>query len=182
MLKLWKTLESTIVFNNPWYVLRQDKVELPDGKIVDDYFVSVRQDVALIFPLTDKGEVVMVRQYKHGLGEIVTELPGGFFDKETETAESAARRELLEETGYVSGDLTKLITLADNPTKDTNRLHVFLAQNCVNVQEQNLDATEDIEVIAVQAEQVQDMIHSGAIKVSGSVAAILLGLEKIGKL
>lgn len=181
MLKLWKTLRSRIIFNNPWYVLRQDTVELPNGKIVDDYFVSVRHDVALVFPLTKDQNTILVKQYKHGLGEIVLELPGGFFDVEEEKAEKAAERELLEETGYAPGQLIKLGTLSDNPTKDTNRLHLFLAKDCTRTGEQHLDDLEDIEIIPVPVKDLKGMIEKGLIKVSGSVAGIFMALEYLNK-
>ena len=77
----WKTLKSDIVFDHKWYTLRRDHVELPTGQVLDDYFVSVRRNVALTFALTDDNHVLLVRQYKHAAGEILIELPGGLSTK-----------------------------------------------------------------------------------------------------
>jgi ADP-ribose pyrophosphatase YjhB (NUDIX family) len=153
-------------------------VQLADGRIVDDYFVSVREEVALIVPVTDDGHIILVRQYKHGIGEIVTELPGGFFSEISETAEEAALRELQEETGYKSEAIRKIAVLCDNPTKDTNHLHIFLAENCKKVSSQNLDENEQIEIIKVSADTALQWVKAGTIKTTGSVAGILLTLNR----
>ena len=123
----WKTLRTEMVLDLRWYKVRREEVQLPDGRILDDYYVSVRPEVALVFPVTPAGEVIMVRQYKHGAREILLELPGGVCDP-GEPPEASARRELLEETGYAAGRLTHLATLHDDPTKNTNRFHLFLAE------------------------------------------------------
>lgn len=175
----WKTLTSQIVFNHRWYQLRRDHVELPDGQELDDYFVSVRADVVLVFALTEDQQVVLVRQYKHGIGHITIELPGGVIDEGENDPQEAARRELLEETGYVSDDMEQLLTVSDNPTKDTNTIYFFLARNARRVAAQDLDATENIEVLTVPLQQVESMIFDGQIRVAGSVALCLLALRKL---
>ncbi|MBW3128086.1 MULTISPECIES: NUDIX hydrolase [Hymenobacter] len=176
----WKTLQSDIVFDHKWYTLRRDHVELPNGQVLDDYFVSVRPNVVLIFPLTADDEVLFVRQYKHAAAEILLELPGGVVDAhETEHLQAAAR-ELVEETGY-AGDLTLLSEVIDNPTKDTNRIYFYLARNAHHVAEQHLDPTENIEVVRVPLAEVEGMVLRGEIKVSGSVALCLLALRTLGR-
>ncbi|MGA9377897.1 MAG: NUDIX hydrolase, partial [Phormidium sp.] len=128
MIKKWRILKSKLVFNNKWVTIRQDEVELPKGEIIDDFFVFVRPDIVLVFPVTENQEIVFVRQYRHATGEILLELPAGRLDSEIEDAEVAARRELEEETGYIAKELIKLGTLYDNPIKDTNKIHLFLAK------------------------------------------------------
>ncbi|MEO0541534.1 MAG: NUDIX hydrolase, partial [Cyanobacteria bacterium P01_A01_bin.105] len=129
MLKKWKRLSSQLAFDHRWYKVRQDRVQLPDGNVIDDYFVSLRPDVAMVLPITANQEIVLVRQYRHGAGEILLELPAGTFDPAQEQAAVAAQRELQEETGYLADALEPLATLYDNPVKETNRIHLFLAQN-----------------------------------------------------
>ena len=97
-LKQWDLLSSEIIAANPWNGLRRDRVRLPDGSIVEDYFVSLRPHLAVVFALTADGQVLLVRQYKHGAGEITLELPAGTF--RTGEAADHARRELRERRIY----------------------------------------------------------------------------------
>ena len=91
----WDILAREDIFKNQWYHLRKDVVRLPNGRIIDDYFVSVRPEVVITFALTKENKALFVRQYKHGLQRVVTEIPGGFYDATTESPEEAAIRELL---------------------------------------------------------------------------------------
>ncbi|RTQ46894.1 NUDIX hydrolase [Hymenobacter gummosus] len=175
----WKLLSSELVVDHRWYRLRRDRVRLPGGQELDDYFVSVRPDVVLIFPLTADNDVVLVRQYKHGAAAIFTELPGGVLDPGETDLAAAARRELLEETGYAAEALEPLLQVADNPTKDTNRIHFFLARDARRVAAQHLDPTENIEVLTVPLAAVEELVLSGQIRVAGSVALCLLVLRRL---
>ncbi|CEJ47025.1 NUDIX hydrolase [Umezakia ovalisporum] len=176
-IKKWNILKSEIVLEHPWCQVRRDEIELPNGKIVDDFFVVVRPEIALILPITNEEEIVFVRQYRHGVGEILLELPAGGFDPGKEDAAVAAVRELKEETGYLAEKVTKLATLYDNPVKDTNKIHLFLAENVAKYGEQTLDVTEDIEIVLVPVESVLNKINQGEIAVAGTIAALFLGLN-----
>ncbi|GAX37209.1 NUDIX hydrolase [Nodularia sp. NIES-3585] len=176
-LKKWHILKSEMVINHRWCQVRQDEIELPNGKIIDDFFVVIRPEIALILPITNHQEIVFVRQYRHGVGEILLELPAGSFDATKENAETAAIRELQEETGYVAQKVTKIANLYDNPVKDTNTIHLFLAENVTKMREQKLDITEDIEVVLIPVASVLDKIINSEISVAGTVAALFLGLN-----
>ncbi|MBH8576810.1 NUDIX hydrolase [Nostocaceae cyanobacterium CENA369] len=178
-LKKWKTLKSKMVVNHRWCQIRQDEIELPNGKVIDDYFVSIRPEVALILPITNNREIIFVRQYRHAVGDFFIELPAGNFDPLQENAEIAAVRELQEETGYTAQQVKKIATLYDKPSKDTNQIHLFLAEHVIKNGQRNLDITEDIEVILIPIESVLDKIIHGEISVAGTVAALLLGLKFI---
>ncbi|MEH2072036.1 MAG: NUDIX hydrolase [Nostoc sp.] len=178
-LKKWKTLKSKMVLDDYWCQVRQDEIELPNGKIIDDYFVSIRPDVAMVLPITNSREIIFVRQYRHAVGDFFLELPAGNFDSTEESAEVAAIRELTEETGYISQEFIKIGTLYDKPSKDTNQIHLFLAKNVSKVGEQKLDITEEIEIVLIPVESVLEKIIQGKISVAGTVAAILLGLKFI---
>ena len=180
-LKKWKILQSKMVLDNFWCKVRQDEIELPNGKIIDDFFVILRPEITLILPITNNQEIVFVRQYRHGAGEILLELPAGGFDPAYESAETAAVRELKEETGYTAEKVTKLATFYDNPVKDTNKIHLFIAENVSKSGDQNLDITEEIEVVLIPVESVLEKIAQGEISVSGSVAALFLGLNYLNR-
>lgn len=178
--KHWKVLKSELVFDDKWYKLRRDEVELPNGKVMDDYYVSVRPDVVLTFPVTENGEVIFVRQYKHAAADVFIELPGGVIDDHESNPKEAAKREMLEETGYTSDDVELVAEVIDNPTKDTNKIYFYLARNAYKIAEQDLDESESIEVLHIPVQEVENMVLSGQINVSGSVALCLLALRKLG--
>ncbi|MDJ1171350.1 NUDIX hydrolase [Roseofilum sp. BLCC_M154] len=173
----WKILHSHLAFDHPWCQVRQDTVQLPNQTIIDDYFVSIRPEVAMIVPVTPDGNILFVRQYRHGVEKVLLELPAGHFHTPEESAAVAARRELEEETGYQSQDWTFLGVLYDNPPKDTNGIHAFLAQNIDRVCEQNLDITEEIELVFIPITEVMNYVVSGDIRVSGTIAALVLALD-----
>jgi ADP-ribose pyrophosphatase len=181
-LQKWRILHSELVFNHPWYKVRRDRVALPNGTIVEDYFLSERLDVALVFAITPESEVVFVQQYRHGAGEILLELPAGTFDPTVEPANLAASRELREETGYDCDRLIPIGILYDNPVKETNKIHIFLAQDVRHQGEQVLDVTEEIEVVLVPISEVLQLVAQGKLCVAGSVAAVVLGLQFLQKL
>jgi len=169
-IKKWKILKTDIALDNKWCTVHKDIVELPSGKIIDDYFVNIRPDVVLVFPITADGKAIMVRQYKHGAKEILLEFPGGVIDAGEDSVEAAALRELREETGYTSTNIQQIGVVYDNPTKDTNEITFFLARDVEKLHHTEFDVTEDIETVEVPVDELPELIRSGAIKVSGSVA------------
>ncbi|MEG4235315.1 NUDIX hydrolase [Microcoleus sp. Pol11C3] len=177
----WKLLRSRFVLNNKWCQVRQDEIELPSGQIIDDFFVNVRPNIALVFATTEQQELVLVRQYRHGVGEILLELPAGSFNPAEESGKSAAARELAEETGYVAEHILELATLYDNPVKDTNSIYLYVAKNVKQTIKIQLDITEDIEVVLVPLAEIWVKIKNREICVAGSIAAIFLGLEFLNK-
>ena len=86
-----------MAFEHRWYQLRRDTVRLPNGRVVDDYFVSQRPNVAIVVPLTIENKFILVRQYKHGVQAITLEFPAGIFRSVLPV--TAAARELEKETG-----------------------------------------------------------------------------------
>lgn len=166
-----------MVLNHQWCKVRQDEIELPSGKVIDDYFVTIRPEVALILPITSNQEIILVRQYRHGAGKILLELPAGTFNPDEESPQTAAIRELKEETGYIADTVSSLGISYDNPVKDTNKINLFLAEKVKKSGEQQLDVTEEIEVVLIPIEAVLEKIATGEICVAGTVAAIFLGLN-----
>lgn len=174
----WRLLRSELVFDHHWYRLRRDWLVLPDGRAVDDYFVSLRPEVVLVFALTPEEEVVMVRQYKHGAAAVLLEFPGGTF-QQAESSASAAARELAEETGYHATSFTPLGAVWDDPTRQDNRVHMFLARGAFLAQAQHLDELEDIEVVLVPLHKVRAMCLDGKVCVTGSLSLAFRALEAL---
>lgn len=128
----------------------------------------------MIFPLTSDNQVVMVKQYRHGVRQILLELPAGTYSKDKGNPEEAARRELQEETGYRAGNLIQLGKLYDYPTKDTHNITVFLATNITYNPIQHNENTESIERLKIPLQEIDKYIREGKITVAGTIAAIRL--------
>ncbi len=173
----WTIINSQLVLDNQWCKVRQDWVKLPNGQVINDFFVNVRPDIVVVLAVTQHREIVFVRQYRHGVSEILLELPAGSFNSHSENSLTAAARELEEETGYVAEQMLHLATLYDNPVKDTNKIHLFMAENAHLSSQQQLDVTEDIEVVLIPVADVLEKIKTGEICVCGTVAALFLGLN-----
>jgi 8-oxo-dGTP pyrophosphatase MutT (NUDIX family) len=171
-----------MVLDNPWCRVRRDSVQLPNGTLIDDYFVNVRPEIVMVLALTPQREIIFVRQYRHGVQEILLELPAGTFFPSQESPATAIHRELEEETGYQIGTLLDLACIYDNPVKDQSRLHLFLAPDVTPTGKKTWDITEEIEVVLMPIAVVREQIFSGQIRVAGSLAALFLGLEKIAQL
>ncbi|HVA37666.1 MAG TPA: NUDIX hydrolase [Candidatus Dormibacteraeota bacterium] len=174
----WRITESEVVIDTPWLRLRRDRVDLPGGRTIEDYYVRESRGFAVIFAVTPARRVPLVRQYKHGIGEVVLELPAGMIDA-GETPLQAAVRELREETGYASEAIEHVATYLTDPTHSDARMHLFLARDAVPVAAQDLDPTEDIDLETVDLDALEPLIHSGAISVSHHVAAIYTVLHAL---
>jgi 8-oxo-dGTP pyrophosphatase MutT (NUDIX family) len=174
----WKVISSERVLNTPWMPIRKDVVELPDGAILNDYYVWESGDVALVVPVTESGQFIMVEQYKHAIGEITLEFPAGLIEV-SESPESAAKRELMEETGYLTETCSRLVMACDNPTKSSGNLHIFLGTGARFVSAPKLDSSENIKIKILSREELIAQIMSGRVRVSGSIAAAFLAFNAI---
>ena len=163
---------------NRYFSVRSDRLELPDGGIKDPYYVIERPDAAIVFPLTESGEVVLVRQYRPPLEMMELGLPAGLVEA-GERPEEAARRELAEETGYTGGEWDLLGSLASSPSLKDNWAYLFLARDVEETTAPDPDEHELVEVVKVPVEELADLVHSGKIVSSSGVAAIMLALERL---
>lgn len=161
--KKWKVLESEHLVRRPWLTVRRDKVLLPTGAINPEFYVLEYPDWVNVIAITDDRQFVMERQYRHGLGETCIELCAGVME-EGETPEQAARRELEEETGYVGGTWTQLMTISGNPSTTDNLTYCFIAQGVTYSGARHLDRTEDIEVVLMTPDEVYSLLLNDEMK------------------
>ncbi len=178
----WKTLSSEYLFTDTWLRARKDKCERPDGKIIEPYYVMEYPDWVAGVGLTIDGEVILIRQYRHALGENCIELPGGCVDTTDKNYEQAVRREFLEETGYSFKTAEYLGRTSANPSTNANTLHMFLLAGGEKIQEQQLDNNEEIQIFSVSFDQFRQLVKNNAFIQSMHVTTIFYALNKLGKL
>jgi len=156
----WHTLSSKQLINRPWLKARCDTVELPNGKIYDEYYVLSYPSWINVIAETEEGDIILERQYRHGLGVVSTEICAGLIEAGEEPLH-AAQRELEEETGYTGGEWQEIMTIAPNPGVMDNLCHCFYACGVKKTSQQHLDETEDIEVFLRTKAEVKDMLVQG---------------------
>ena len=178
----WKTLFSEYLFNDRWFKVRRERCETPGGKIVDPYYVYDFATWVGALPVTEEGKIIMIRQYRHALGEVCIEIPGGCVDDTDASNEAAIRRELLEETGYTFSQVDYLGKISPNPSTNSNYLHMFLARGGKKTSQQQLDENEEIEVIEMTMDELKHLLRTNQLLQSMHVSCILYGLEKMGEL
>ncbi len=178
----WKTLSSEYLFNDTWLRARKDRCQRPDGKIVDPYYVIEYPEWATGLGLTKDNKVLMVRQYRHALGEVCTEIPGGCIDSTDKDPEAAIRREFLEETGFAFEEVYSLGNTSPNPSTNSNLMHMFLLTGGQKVQEQDLDGNEEIEVLQISLDELKRLLLDNKIIQSMHVTTLFYGLLQLEKL
>ena len=178
--KKWQTLDSKEIFKTNFFRMRKDRCRLPDGRVMPDYYVFEYHDWAHVIPLTQEGEVVLIKQYRHASGKTCIEVPGGALDSKSEDPKLAAIRELEEETGYVPDDIRLVGKHFPNPASQNNRLFTYVALGCSKLKETKLDPYEDIEVFTVSVPDLLRMVFDGEITHSLMLASVLKALPFLG--
>jgi ADP-ribose pyrophosphatase len=174
----WRRLASTYLVNSVHLRLRTDRVELPNGTVLDAYYVRESNGFVIAVALTPEREVVLVRQYRYGVDAVVIELPAGTID-EGEDPLDCAKRELAEETGYTAERWEPLMTVAAEPVRSNSVVHCYLAYEARRTVSQKLDPTESIEPFTVSLEELRGMLRRGEFGAMSAVAAAYAALDTL---
>ena len=175
-LKPWKIIESSYFYPR----FRMDKCELPNGKLINATVFEFRPWVNVL-AMTKHREVVLIKQYRHGVQQVLWEFPGGVVE-DGENPLDGVKRELLEETGYVSSNIVQAGKFYPNPAIQTDTMYCFLALDVEKVGDQNLDDAEEIEVHLVPLDELITMTKRGEFCHALQVAALFHALAYLDRI
>ncbi|MBK7891589.1 MAG: NUDIX hydrolase [Bdellovibrionales bacterium] len=177
----WKTLESKELLQVGLFRLRQDRCQMPDGRVMPRYYVMEFPDWVNIVPVTHDNKIVMVEQYRHASGRVHLELPGGSTEPHiVEDPKRGALRELIEETGYVPDDIRLVGKHFPNPSMQNNAMWTFIGFGCRKQGEPTPDPYEDLKVVELTVSEVYQKIQSGEIDHSIVVASLHYAMSFLG--
>lgn len=173
----WRILSSSRVVDSEHLQLRKDRIALPDGEIIEEYYVRESRGFVIIFAMTAERRVILTRQYKHGIGKELLELPAGAIDP-GETPPQSAAREFLEETGY-GGTFQHVRTFCTDPTNANTVAHLFYVPDAQREGEQNLGIGEAITLEFATVDELHALVTDGTIDSAPHVAAIYTMLDRL---
>ncbi len=175
-LRPWKTLGSESILSAlPWLEVFREQVELPSGRVLNDFYRIVLPVFAMVVPVTPEGKIVMVRGYKHGLGRINLSPPAGLLEP-GEAPLAAAQRELLEETGYASDDWSSLGTFVADANRQCGTMHLFVARDVHSRRPPDDDELEELHLDLLSPEQLVRALRDGEIGNLAGAAGVALAL------
>ena len=193
---VWEEISTKHIIQNEWIDFRQSAYRFPDGTVFEPYYSYSRRDYVVIVATDEEGNYLCVRQFRQGICEVTTEFPAGGIERMDgkeycekserkaggssayENTLEAAKRELLEETGYESEEWRHLLTLPSNATISDNYAILYEARNCRKVSGQDLDVTEFLHVRKHTPKEIRDMIGSGQFKQAMHCLAFLLAEQR----
>ena len=188
---MWEEIHTEHIVQDEWIDFRRSAYRFPDGSVFGPYYSYSRRDYVVIVASDTDGKYLCVRQFRQGIKEVTTEFPAGGIERTdgreyraggsasaSEDALEAAKRELLEETGYVSDDWKHLLTVPSNATIADNYAYIFEAKKCHKSGEQNLDETEFLNVRKYSSDEIEEMIAQGGFQQAVHIMAWLLSQRR----
>jgi 8-oxo-dGTP pyrophosphatase MutT (NUDIX family) len=176
---MWTVRDSRYVLEDRWIKVRADACVTPRGVEIAPYYVLEYPDFVHVMAITDAAKIVLVRQYRHGFGGDVFELPGGMMEERDSSPLEAACRELREETGYALRDSETLPAFAPEPAKFANRTHLVIGSG-VKVGAPEMEDGEELEVVEVDVAATLRMIVDGRFSNIAHAGMIVVGALRRG--
>ena len=176
----WRVLASRIIVSDPWLTLRADTCETVEGARIDPFYVVETADIVAVIACTTDGQLVLVRQYRHGYGGASLEIPAGRVD-ESEDPIKAGVRELGEETGFSGGRARLLRTYSPNTLRYANSMHVVLVEGVSLGVERLDDPRERIEVVTWPLDRAGDLLREPEFANAALAGALATALAVIGR-
>ncbi|HSS59912.1 MAG TPA: NUDIX hydrolase [Candidatus Limnocylindrales bacterium] len=174
----WVVESSTsILKREPWLEVFEEHLRLPDGRLVDDFYTIRLRDFVVVAPLTEDGRVIMVRHYRHGPRRITRSLPSGFVEGD-ETPAEAAKRELLEETGFAAEAWSYLGSYVVDGNRRCGTEHVFLATGARRVAEPTSDDLAEATVQLLTVDEASEALSNGEISELATAAGLAIAFLK----
>nr|WP_175614511.1 NUDIX hydrolase [Piscibacillus halophilus] len=162
-MKKWETI-SEYIYKTPFGNLRKDRCEMPDGKVIDSYYVHEYSDWVNAVVLTKNNQIILVNQYRHAGGDSFLEIPAGKIEV-GETYSEGILREVREETGYTSkANPIKIGEFMVNPAIQNNKVVTFLILEAYKAGEQCLDEFEDLSIHTYDFDELDELIKMNKIK------------------
>ena len=187
----WEEISTEHIVRDEWIDFRRSAYRFPDGSVFEPYYSYSRRDYVVVVATDEEGNYLCVRQFRQGIKEVTTEFPAGGIERTdgreygtergqagAEDSLEAAKRELLEETGYESEQWRHLLTVPSNATIADNYAYIFAAENCRKSGGQKLDETEFLNVRKYTRAQIEEMISRGKFQQAVHIMAWLLAQRK----
>ena len=173
----WESLnKESILVKTPWFEVFREEIQLPDGKVVPEYYEIKMPHYTAAFAVTVEQQIMVLRCYRHAIGEVTLTMPGGMIE-DGESPLEGIQREFLEETGYVAKDWKSLGSFIGNSTRGCGTYHLFFATEAESVQKPDSGDLEELELLLWSPEEVEQAIDEGQAKSLGVASILLLGLR-----
>jgi ADP-ribose pyrophosphatase len=182
MPEFWKVLSSQYILERWWLKVRQDHVRLPSGTEIKEFHVLEYPDWTMMLSLDATGRMLLVEQYRHGLGRLSLEFPSGMLEP-GEIPAQGALREFEEETGHSAENVRELGSLVEDPSRHSNTAFAFFSAHVKKTGEMKLDETEDLRLVCLTPNEVHLAIQEGrmvhGLHIGTFYRAVALGLVTV---
>ena len=173
----WESLtKESILVKKPWFEVYSESVRLPDGEVVPEYYGIEMPQYTAVFAVTENQKIMVLRCYRHAIGEVTLTMPGGMIEEEESPLEGI-QREFLEETGYIAKEWKQLGTFIGNSTRGCGTYHLFFATGAKSVQKPDSGDLEEFELLLWTPEEVEKAIDDKKVQSLGVLSMLLSGLR-----